>query len=1180
MNISINISNNSVESGSVGGVRKSTCNILFWNIHGQVTKIVGNKFTDTEFLKVCNDFDILGIVELHTKNTPSIQGYKLIKDKIRDKRHNGPKISGGIAIFAKKEIAHMVKYVPNNHEDSVWVKLPKEVTGETKDIYIGTCYISPPPRNNPAQPNDTILEDKHKSLEKIFREAQTFSQKGEVILQGDINARIGNQPDFLSKDKFDDLFGIENQDINPPRNSEDKTVCERGSILLDLCRSFDYLIANGRKPGDLFGKYTSIQWNGSAVVDYVITPASTLQRIVEFKVGDFVPCISDHCPLEYKIKLKLSKQTETPIDMKKLPPRCKWNETLKSTFLNTLKTEENKEIFEHTLEDTNITPEDGITLLSSTLLKCASWNSTTTENKEKRKQKSVDTHQKPWFDKDCKEAKRKINTIAKQLKHKPNDPKIRESLFSTKRTFKNLIKKKKLLYKQSIIQEMQLTKASDIKKYWRLLKKLDLNHCSTKNLGEDISPNEWVNHYTQLLQVTDMNKIPANAAESGPLDYQITLDELMKAKSILKPGKATGIDTLSNEMISEALKVYPTAFLNVMNILMKEGKCVSQWLTSLLVPIHKKGPVDNPDNYRGIALISCLAKFFYAILNNRLMEYCLKHKILSPSQLGFLAGNRTSDAHIIIYNLIKEYCHKRGLKIYSCFVDFSKAFDSIPRDRMFQKLLDIGITGKFYDLIKFIYEGDQLCIKIDDAVTPSIKTMMGVRQGCVLSPLLFNIFMADFPRNLSPDVGVQLTDNDRINCILWADDIILLAESEEGLNDLLRGLHTYSEENKLKVNTDKTKCMIFNKTGRLIRRDFYLGSSKLENVRSYKYLGLIITPSGEIKSGLDDLRSRALKAYMALKSKLGISFRDNIEDTICLFDSLVKPILLYGSDFWGCLKLPKNNPVENLHMQFCRQLLGVQKNTTTHGVLLELGRTPIIIEAQRLSIKNWERINSEKGNILVCKSHRNACAKNLDWHQTINNLLTKHELQYSVTEPARNNVANTFSKRAKDAYHHEAFSCITNPESKLRTYGLIKHTIGREEYLTQTRNPKQRQKFAKFRLSNHKLMIEVGRHYRPKLEKEMRICPLCLLEVEDEMHFLIRCKIHEPLRKPIFAQCTESTPQFKYYSAEEKFIYIMTNPCMMMGNVSRLLDGALGDRDIYLAARTSLDGILDKIDTV
>ena len=111
--------------------------------------------------------------------------------------------------------------------------------------------------------------------------------------------------------------------------------------------------------------------------------------------------------------------------------------------------------------------------------------------------------------------------------------------------------------------------------------------------------------------------------------------------------------------------------------------------------------------------------------------------------------------------------------------------------------------------------------------------------------------------------------------------------------------------------------MIFNKTGRLIH-NFYLGETKLDNVKSYKYLGLILTPSGEIKSALDDLRSRALKAYMSLKSKLGVCFKDYLDDTISLFDALIKPILLYGSDFWGCLKGPKNNPIENLHMQFCR----------------------------------------------------------------------------------------------------------------------------------------------------------------------------------------------------------------------------------------------------------------------
>ena len=674
-----------------------------------------------------------------------------------------------------------------------------------------------------------------------------------------------------------------------------------------------------------------------------------------------------------------------------------------------------------------------------------------------------------------------------------------------------------------------------------------------------------------------MKKIPENTEESGPLDYEITLEEMMNARGILKPGKATSIDTINNEMILEALNVYPEAFLNIMNILVKEGRGVSNWLTSLLVPIHKKGAVDDPDNYRGIALISCLAKFFYAILNNRLMDYCLKHQILSPSQLGFLAGNRTSDAHIILYNLINEYCHKRGRKLYGCFVDFSKAFDSIPRDRMFQKLLDIGITGKFYDLIKYIYEGDQLCIKINDTITSSIKTMMGVRQGCVLSPLLFNIFMADFPRSLSQDVGVHLTDSICINCILWADDIILLSESEEGLNKLLSELKTYSDKNQLKVNIEKTKCMIFNKTGRLIRRDFYLGSSRLENVRSYKYLGLIITPSGEIRSALDDLRSRALKAYMALKNKLGISFRDQLDDTVGLFDTLIKPILLYGSDFWGCLKLPKNNPIENLHMQFCRQVLGVQKNTTNYGVLLELGRTPLTLEAQRLSIKNWERIKGEKGNIFVCRSYQNACAKKLDWHQTIADMLSKHGMQYRVTEPAQENAGNAFIGRAKDIYCQDAFSRITDPESKLRTYGLIKHDAGREEYLVQIRNTKLRQKLTKFRLSNHKLMIEVGRHM--KLQKEERICQICHEEIEDEIHFLTKCKIYEALRKPLFDCCIELRPQFSYYSAKERFIYIMSTPAMM-GHVSRFLDSALKDRDIYLDASASLSCILDQVSSM
>ena len=96
------------------------------------------------------------------------------------------------------------------------------------------------------------------------------------------------------------------------------------------------------------------------------------------------------------------------------------------------------------------------------------------------------------------------------------------------------------------------------------------------------------------------------------------------------------------------------------------------------------------------------------------------------------------------------------------------------------------------------------------------------------------------------------------------------------------------------------------------------------------------------------------------------------------------------SDFWGCLKPPRNNPIENLHMQFCRQILGVQKNTTNNGVLLEIGRTPLMLEAQRLSVKNWERIKNGDGNSLVTYSYQNACNKELDWIRTIHTLLARN----------------------------------------------------------------------------------------------------------------------------------------------------------------------------------------------
>ena len=97
-----------------------------------------------------------------------------------------------------------------------------------------------------------------------------------------------------------------------------------------------------------------------------------------------------------------------------------------------------------------------------------------------------------------------------------------------------------------------------------------------------------------------------------------------------------------------------------------------------------------------------------------------------------------------------------------------------------------------------------------------------------------------------------------------------------------------------------------------MRRSFSVGGERLESTRQYKYLGFVATPSGEITTGLKDLKDRALRAFSKLRGKLGTSFRGCPLVTLKLFKSLVEPILLYASDFWGVLKMPDNNPVDVL----------------------------------------------------------------------------------------------------------------------------------------------------------------------------------------------------------------------------------------------------------------------------
>ena len=144
-----------------------------------------------------------------------------------------------------------------------------------------------------------------------------------------------------------------------------------------------------------------------------------------------------------------------------------------------------------------------------------------------------------------------------------------------------------------------------------------------------------------------------------------------------------------------------------------------------------------------ICISSCLGKLFCSILNQRLLKHIQSRDILHKSQIGFLANNRTADHVLTLRTLIDKYvnCHKT--KVYACFVDFRKAFDSVWHDGLLYKLLQINVRGNFYKVIKSLYSNSTCSIRIGNNQTQPFQYTRGVRQGCILSPLLFNLYVND-----------------------------------------------------------------------------------------------------------------------------------------------------------------------------------------------------------------------------------------------------------------------------------------------------------------------------------------------------------------------------------------------------------------------------------------------------
>ena len=299
-----------------------------------------------------------------------------------------------------------------------------------------------------------------------------------------------------------------------------------------------------------------------------------------------------------------------------------------------------------------------------------------------------------------------------------------------------------------------------------------------------------------------------------------------------------------------------------------EGIYPSDWAKAIIVPIHKKGDIHLADNYRGVSLLSIVSKCYTSILNTRLYNWLEENDKIVEMQAGFRRNYSTTDQIFNLYAIAQKCLNKKGQKLYVAFVDFKKAFDSVHHDKLLQAMQKEGVQGKFFASIKSMYDSLLSCVRANGEYSDFFDCPVGVRQGCVLSPTIFSLFINQLANYITETGrhGIQLLSGlVELFILLFADDVALLATTPYGLQNQLNSLKACCDRLHMEVNRDKTKVMVFRKGGYLSKHEkWYYDGIEMEVVNKYHYLGFAFTTTLSVKQGTDHLVAKDKKAVFSL----------------------------------------------------------------------------------------------------------------------------------------------------------------------------------------------------------------------------------------------------------------------------------------------------------------------------
>uniref|UniRef100_A0A8D8Y176 Craniofacial development protein 2 n=3 Tax=Cacopsylla melanoneura TaxID=428564 RepID=A0A8D8Y176_9HEMI len=467
------------------------------------------------------------------------------------------------------------------------------------------------------------------------------------------------------------------------------------------------------------------------------------------------------------------------------------------------------------------------------------------------------------------------------------------------------------------------------KKKWGKLVDDDGNLVVSKDEQKEV----WKKYLENLFYDTRERQEPDIPSTEGPT---ILRQEIELAIKQTKEGKAAGLDQVQAEffkLFDDKQMIWLTSIFNSIHA---SGKIPNEWLKSEFITLPKKPGAKVCGDYRTISLMSHILKLFLKVIHRRIYRLCEDE--IAPNQFGFRNAVGTREALFSVQVLFQK-CRDVSCDVYACLIDYQKAFDRVKHEKMIEILKKTGIDGKDLKIISNLYWHQTASLKIEDENTDEVEILRGVRQGCILSPSLFNLYSEHIFREALDNLEEGISINGlRLNNLRYADDTIIFADTIEGLQRLMNKIHETSTQYGLDINTGKTKFMIISKK-EINGVNLFINNTRIERVTKYTYLGTSINESWD---NSQEIKSRIGKARSIFNS-MSAAFKSHnltLDTKVRLLRCYVFSVLLYGVETWTLTK-DTSNRLEAFELWLYRRILKISwtQKVTNVTVLQRMKKT-------------------------------------------------------------------------------------------------------------------------------------------------------------------------------------------------------------------------------------------------